>query len=133
MNSELVKTINLVIEQGDDGLLWGRVQYDDDLVVDSAKTVDELQHNLKGLLLELHGVQPESVEFEVQYDLAAFFEQFNFLKITKIAEEAGINGSLMRQYVSGNKYPGKKQKDKIEQALRSLGQKLSSVNLLQEA
>lgn len=123
----------LIIEQGDDGLLWGRVLYDDDLVVESAKTVDELQHNLKGLLVELHGVKPESVEFEVQYDLAAFFEQFDFLKITKIAELTGINGSLMRQYASGNKYPGKKQKEKIEQAIRSLGQKLSSIVLLQEA
>lgn len=121
----------LTIEKSDDGLLWGRTYEEDNLITDSAASEEELVAQMKQLLYDFHGIEPENVVFEVEYDLEAFFEHFDFLKITKIAEVAGINGSLMRQYATGRKYPGKKQTEKIENAVRILGQKMSKVSLLQ--
>ncbi len=123
----------LTIEKSDDGHLWGRTYEEDNLISDSATNEEELVAQMKQLLYDFHGIEPETVVFEVEYDLEAFFEHFDFLKITKIAEVAGINGSLMRQYATGSKYPGKKQTEKIENAVRMLGQKMSKVSLLQSA
>jgi len=71
----------------------------------------------------------EEVQFEYAYDLTVFFEQFNFLNQSKIAELAGINPGLIRQYSSGHKLPSKEQVTKIENAIRELANKLKSVQL----
>lgn len=41
-----MQDIQLIIEAGDDGF-WGRITYDDDLIVDQAKNVEVLQQNMK--------------------------------------------------------------------------------------
>ena len=41
------------------------------------------------------------LEFTYKYDMQSFFNYFSFLNVTKVAELAGINASLMRQYTSG--------------------------------
>jgi hypothetical protein len=128
-----MRTVNLIIETTDDGNLWGRVLVEDNLIVESAASQGELEANLKQLIQQYHGIDPATIAFEVQYDLEAFFQRFDYLKITGIAREAEINESLMRQYATGKKYPGKKQLERIEQAVRKLGQILSNVNLVQPA
>lgn len=125
MKSPLIK---LVIEGGD-GALWGRVNYEDNLLVDEADTVEKLQAQMRQLLLDFHDIVPDSYEFEVEYDLTAFFEQFDYLKITKIAELAGLNGSLVRQYATGKKFPSAQQAEKIENTIRQLAEQLSNVHI----
>lgn len=125
MKKALVK---LVVE-GDDGALWGRINYEDNLLVDEAETVEELQAQMQQLLLDFHNLDPNSYEFEIEYDLTAFFEQFNYLKITKIAELAGLNGSLVRQYATGKKFPSAQQAEKIETTIRRLAKQLSNVHI----
>jgi len=119
--------IQLIIERGEDGLYWGRTNIDDNLLTENAATVEELEVKIRQLIYDFHGIEPENVVFEVEYDLETFFEEFDFLNISKIAKQAGINSSLMRQYASGTKHPGQKQVKKIEEAIRSLGQRLSEV------
>lgn len=69
------------------------------------------------------------IEFEYAYDLTIFFEEFDFLNQSKIAELAGINPGLIRQYSSGHKQPSMEQVAKIEKAIRGMAEKLSSVQL----
>ena len=128
MKSANKKKLTLTIERAD-GVLWGRTEYDDNLLVESSETQEGLEASLRTLLHDFHDLDPARVEFTVEYDLTAFFQEFDFLKITKIAELAGINGSLLRQYVSGNKNPSSAQAQKIESAVHQLGNKLTRVHL----
>ena len=49
----------------------------------------------------LAGKEVPELEFTYKYDMQSFFDYFSFLNVTKVAELAGINPSLMRQYTSG--------------------------------
>jgi len=122
------KKLTLTIERAD-GVLWGRTEYDDNLLVESGETQEGLEASLKTLLHDFHDLDPARVEFTVEYDLTAFFQEFDFLKITKVAELAGLNGSLLRQYVSGKRNPASTQARKIGTASHQLGGKLAGVHL----
>ena len=72
------------------------------------------------------GTDVPELEFVYKYDLQSFFNYFSFLNITKVAEVAGINPSLMRQYTSGITAAGQKQYDKIRIAVEQISKELSS-------
>ncbi|QRR04329.1 hypothetical protein HWI92_23680 [Dyadobacter sandarakinus] len=110
-------------------MLWGRVLFDDNLIVEEAESVDALLVKIKQLLLDFHALEPDSYEMRIEYDLTAFFEQFNFLKITRIAEMTGLNGSLLRQYAAGKKHPSARQAERIEATIRQLALQLSEVHI----
>jgi hypothetical protein len=64
-----MKKINLIVEKSeDDDVLWGRVHYENNLLVDSANTEDVLQENMKILLKDFHDLAPETITFEVSYE-----------------------------------------------------------------
>ena len=66
------------------------------------------------------------LEFIYKYDMQSFFNYFSFLNVTKVAELAGINASLMRQYTSGVTAAGQKQYDKIRVAVERISKELSA-------
>lgn len=119
-------TIQLVLEK-ESGKLWGRVSYDDNLIVDSATTLQALEKKIRKLLKDFH--QLEDVTFEYFYDLTVFFEEFSFLNQSKIAELSGINPGLLRQYASGVKNPSEAQARKIQTAIRGLAVRLKNVQI----
>ena len=121
-----METLVLIVEKSQ-GELWGRVHYDDDLLIDSARNVDGLERKMKKLLKDLHNLDPKEVIFEVQYDLSALFEQFNYLKISAIAEKADLNAALLRQYVAGIKNASPKQAKKVEYAIQKIGRELARI------
>ena len=122
--------LQLVLEK-EGSKLWGRVSVGENLVFDSATTLQALEKKLKKALNDFEGL--EEIEIEYAYDLTIFFEQFNFLNQSKIAELAGINPGLIRQYSSGHKQPSKEQVGKIETAIHALANKLKSVQLSSKA
>ena len=73
--------------------------------------------------------QLSNVEFEHSYDLTVFFEEYDFLKQSKIAELAGMNPGLLRQYASGVKYPSPEQAKRIEKAVHDLAKELKAVSI----
>ncbi|MCF0050038.1 hypothetical protein MUK70_29010 [Dyadobacter chenwenxiniae] len=123
------KSIIKLIVEGEEGSLWGRVEYEDNLIVDEADSIEQLQKQMANLLLDFHDLDPKSYEFFIEFDLTAFFIEFDFLKMTKIAELSGLNGSLVRQYATGKKHPSAKQAEKIENAVKQLAQQLSNVHI----
>lgn len=123
--------LDLIIERGEDGL-WGRVTYNDNLIVDSGKSVAELQEKLKKLLFEFEGLSPESLEFEHFYDVYALFVQFDYLNITKVAKRAGINPGLLRQYASQVKHPSATQAKKLENTIHQLADELKEAMVYAE-
>ena len=72
------------------------------------------------------GKEVPELEFTYKYDMQSFFNYFSFLNVTKVAELAGINASLMRQYTSGVTAAGQKQYDKIRVAVERISKELSA-------
>lgn len=93
-----MKKIQLIIERGPDKKFWGRILIEDNLIVDSAETVGELDLKMKALLNQFHDMNIEQLDHA--YDISAFFDNFNFLNQSKIAQLTNINASLLRQYSS---------------------------------
>jgi len=132
--------LTIIIEKGD-GEIWGRVEAPGFLNVTVGNSEAEITQNMFELIEDFlenegqedeywKGVTLESIEFDYRYDLTAFFDLFSPLKINSIAEKAGINKALMRQYVSGVKHPSAQQVQKIESAIHAFGQNLMKVSLV---
>ena len=64
-----------------------------------------------------------------KYDMQSFFEYFNFLNITRIAERSGINPSLLRQYSKGLSNAGEKQYKKLNETMNKIAEELSMATL----
>ncbi len=120
---EIVK-IPLTIERQEGKELWGRVEYNGNLITDFAETAAELEAKIKGLLWDFEELAPEQVQFTHHYDIYTVFQKFDFLKISTVAEHAGMNPGLLRQYVSGAKSPSEEQAKKIERTLHKLAAEL---------
>ena len=118
--------INLIIEKGTDGKLWGRVNYRNNLMVDVASNVEVLERKTQKLVREFYDVD---VVFEHTYDVSSFFENFDFINQIRIAELAGIGPNLLKQYAEGTKHPTVTQAKKIEMAIHKLAKELQSVSL----
>lgn len=120
--------IELIIEKGESGI-WGRVNYNDNLIAEQADNLNDLEIKLKSLLYEFEAVDPEVISFDLRYDVYSLFEQFDFLNISKIAKHIGINPGLLRQYASGVKHPSLNQAKKIEDTLHRLADQMQKASV----
>lgn len=124
-----METIALIIESAKNGEIWGRVQYDDNLIAESASSVSYLERKMKALLKDWHALDPKKISFDLQYDIAGLFDEKKFLNAAVIAERAGINKSLMRQYASGIKFPSFERAKQIEQIIHELGKEMIGIKI----
>jgi len=122
--------LTLTIEKQDGKELWGRVEYNENLITDFADTIPELETKMKSLLKEFENLNPESIEFAHQYDIYSLFKGFDFLKISTVAKHAGMNPGLLRQYVSGSKHPSKEQANRIERTLHQMALRLADAKIV---
>ena len=138
-----MKTLQVIIEKSDKGL-YGRIgarkSY---LPVTFGNSTSEVLQNLKELIKdyqqhEKNGdtfwlkLDTEALQFEVVYDLQAFFSEHDFLNASAIARHANMNESLVRQYATGKKYPSIEQTKKLEHVIRGLTKELHNVSLYAE-
>lgn len=71
----------------------------------------------------------KDITFEYKYDLASFFNYYNWINVSRFAQAVGINDTLMRQYKRGSTYISERQTKKIETALHKFGNELTEVRL----
>src|ERR1700743_3682653 len=102
-----ITQIEVIIEKND-GLLWGRVEnMGKQLLTPYGNSTEEVIENLKELVRDYlahegkkdkfwNKVDFDKVDFEFRYDLQAFFAEHDYLKISAVAEYAGINPGLLR-------------------------------------
>ncbi len=64
-----------------------------------------------------------------KFDLSTFFSEFP-ITITGVAKKAGINRSLLNQYIDGKKKLSLNQTQKIQNAIRDIGNEISKVNFV---
>lgn len=79
-------------------------------------------------MLKEEGKPVADLDFVYHYDMKSFFEYFDFLNISKLAERAGINPSLMRKYVSGIVNAGEGQYIKLQNAVHSIANELANAH-----
>lgn len=84
-------------------------------------------NEIRQMLVE-EGKSPSELDFVYHYDMKSFFEYFNFLNVSKVAERAGINPSLMRKYTSGVAKAGEGQYIKLQHAVKSIAKELAAAN-----
>lgn len=121
--------IPLIVEGTEDGFLFGRVHYDDNLMVDSAKTIESLENKFRRLLFKFHKIKPTLVMFDLHYDIAGLFDQKKYLNASVVADRAGISRGLMRQYIAGLKYPSFERTYLIQKTVQELGRELQNVKV----
>jgi transcriptional regulator with XRE-family HTH domain len=121
--------ILLIIEKGADNGLWGRVTFDDNLITESAPSLELLQKKMKKLLRDFHNLSLIEIEFDLAYDLTAIFIEKKYLNLSEVAQQLGINRSLMAQYASGKKFPSLQRAREIEKAIRGLGRELLHIKI----
>lgn len=124
--------IPLVLEKSDN-LFLGRVVYEDNLIVVEEDDLKTVEAKIIQLLKKHHGLMKESFVFKYEYDLSSLFEKFEFLKITTVAKMAGLNDSLLRQYVTGNKNASPAQAKKIENTLHKIAKDLAGIKVYAES
>ncbi len=133
--------MQIIIEKGNDGFLWGRVEVPegDYLPATVGKNTAEIVANIKMLVIDHQKTDGDEVKFftnedfikiNLVYDIQALFVEFSFLKISEIAKEADMNPGLVRQYASGVKHLSAKQAEKMEQTIHRLAQKMLDLSLL---
>jgi len=139
MTMKEVRKLTLIVEWID-GEFGGQVKAPGFLFTTQGNSVDIVIDNLRDLIedylenegkdaAEWLGIEVDDLEFECVYKLEAFFEHFRELKITAVAQRAGMNPNLLQQYVSGNKQASQSQAKKIESAIHQLANELRQVAL----
>jgi len=135
MKSKEKHRIKIIIEKND-GLLWGRVEGQGNFMpTPYGSTTAKLVENLKGLIVDYvknegrkdpfwSKINLANTAFEFSYDLEAYFQEHGYLKISAVAEQAGMNPGLVRQYASGVKFPSGAQTKKIRTAIKKIAKEL---------
>ena len=139
-----MKTLQVIIEKSDNDL-YGRIEgHKSYLPVTFGNSTKEVLQNLKELIKdyqkhEKNGdgfwlkLDTKNLQFEMVYDLQAFFSEYDFLNASAIARHANLNESLVRQYATGKKYPSIEQAKKLEDVIHNLTKDLQKVSLYAEA
>ena len=68
----------LTTESASTDSIFGRIKFDDNLMVASAKNLEALNKKMKKLLKDFHQLKAESIEFEIQYDITGLFDSKNY-------------------------------------------------------
>ena len=126
--------VNIIVEQNNEGYYSCFVKEDIPFVgllgygKSSAEAIESLIkfYNEEKAELAKEGKIVPDLKFTIHYDMSAFFNRFDFLKISKIAEIAGINPSLLRKYTSGVALAGPKQYEKLHAAIQSIATQLAA-------
>jgi predicted RNase H-like HicB family nuclease len=125
-----MKKYKLIIEKGEDGF-WGRLEKPDG-IYSFGETLKLLKANMNDaikLYFEENEFNIHAYEFDIVMDIQNFFIINDYINISNLAKRVGMNSSLLRQYAKGIKHPNIKQVNKIELAIKEIGQELIKTEL----
>ena len=129
-----------LIEKGKDGTFGIFTPDLKSTIIGEGKTVAEAKEDFNNSVNEVMLYFQESgkevpgelqnIEFEYKYDISSLFNYYNFINVSKFAQVAGINASLMRQYKMGNQYISENQISKIEDAFHKVASEFATIKLI---
>jgi len=132
--------IEVIIEKNKTGISGSIDRKGDFFPVTVGKNLNEVLQNLKALIAGYQKnegkddkawkkINIPKIEWDIRYDIQAFFQQHDYLNISAIARRSGINENLLRHYAAGIKNPSAIQTRKIEDAIHLLADELKAVGL----
>ena len=124
-----------VIETGPDGDFdIVLVDLEHHVIFGDGKTVQEAKEDLLNSYHEVLDYFSETgkpipeelrdLEFDYKYDIASFFDEFNWINVSALARVLGMNKSLLHQYKKGDTYISHEQMKRIETGIHELGRKM---------
>lgn len=124
--------VKVIVEKGKDGGYSCYADHDFSVFslagygasVEEAKADFEKEYQEAREMEAEAGRQALEIEIEWRYDIQSFFKCFDYLKISKIAEKAGMNASLVRQYASGCAKASEKQYTRLRAAIKEVAKEL---------
>lgn len=129
--------VTAIMEMGPDGLFSCSVANDENLhtgIAGYGKSANEAKEDMLQCYREMNeilveeGKEPLDLDFDFKIDIQSFFSIFPFFNISRIADMAGINQSLLRQYASGISQPSDKQYVRLSNAINRIKQDLSKIS-----
>jgi len=123
------KKFEVIIEKAEDKQLWGRIHYGEDLLTTNATNIESIIENFREQFEAFYDLKTTKNNFEIKYDLEAFFDQYNVLNISEIGKMANISPTVMRHYKSGIKHPSKAQVQNIEHTIHALARQLEQIKI----
>lgn len=129
--------VKVVVEKGTDGSYSCYTDHDFKTFSPAGygTSVEEAKADFEEAYKEMREIEAEEgrkapdIEIEWRYDIQSFFNCFAYLKISKIAEKAGMNASLVRQYASGCAKASEKQYAKLRAAIKEVAKELDEATL----
>lgn len=134
-----MKKRTALIEMGVDGTFGIHTPDIESTIIGEGSTVAEAKADFENSLREVidafaeTGTQdPDDLQnttFIYKYDLPSFLSYYDYFNMSRLAKQAGINPSLMRQYKNGQ-YVSEKQVAKIQMAINRIGKELATIQLI---
>lgn len=134
-----MKKRTALIEMGADGTFGIHTPDIESTIIGEGSTVAEAKADFENSLREVidafaeTGTQdPDDLQnttFIYKYDLPSFLSYYDYFNMSRLAKQAGINPSLMRQYKNGQ-YVSEKQVAKIQMTINRIGKELATIQLI---
>lgn len=126
--------VDIIVEMASDGgfACYMKEQIPDFALFGYGETVQQAKEDMLIAYQEItemlkeQGLDVPSLEFIYHYDMKSFFDYFDFLNVSKVAQRAGINPSLMRKYTSGVCRAREKQYQKLQKAVNVFAEELQA-------
>jgi len=132
-----MKTLKVIVSKAGKGVSAHLPEVDGFVI--ARESFEKLKHDLlAGIVFHMEGlydeerkpwmVEPLNFEYGFQ-DIPAMIESYGgLINQSSLARISGINESLMRQYVSGLKKPGRKVTERIESGLKKYANELRNIS-----
>jgi|SRR5680860_648734 len=129
-----MKTLNAIIERGEDGFYAFIRQIDG--CVAGGKSYTEVKENLEEMIIlfleedkNLQSKYKDGFVLKFEVSLQSVFDLLPEINISQLARLGQLNPGLLRQYVSGNKTASEAQTQKVMKAIEKLKHKLHAITI----
>ncbi len=134
-----MRKVNAIIERANDGnysvyMDAENVSY---LITGTGTTAEEAISNFKINYDDMKsyyarkGKKFEELEFNYKYDMASFLSYFSkAFSLAGLSRITGINQRQLSHYVTGRRHPSAKTVEKMQDAIRSFGNDLSTLRFI---
>jgi hypothetical protein len=128
-----MKKIKFTVEKTKTGFSAYADNFEKYPVTTTGKNLDELKVNMLDALnawLEYKGQPLAGTEdIAIKIDLPQLFDYYKELNAKAISKRAGINATLLSQYINGKKTPSEKQTERILHEISAFGKELADLEL----
>ena len=122
--------LKFIVEKNDDGY-WAHREEQNGVIGAYGEDLSGLKADIvKACNLFHGGAEITHDDISLQFDVSSFFEIYSgIVAAAGIGKRAGVQKSLISEYVKGKKKPSKKQIDRLLSTIKQLGRELSEVEI----